>query len=282
MDATWWLCLCPVISHFFVIAFFASLFCGLDDVASRSPAAWKRMEFLTAILGTHPFVIARVFRRSIYFVSAFLCAMTIDITTPSPPEIGKFISKALGQHYRTHVTFCICAWIHVSARLIAEGNWFLVGTVSSLSMASVFEFMVVASSMDSLVLARLVMAQSTVVAVILLFQGYFLQAGVSFIPFLPAIYAMHNSLDKLYHYMPLASVSSFEVGTEKRSKTGGQNQNVANTTQMAIKVTNTVDVSATVAEKGLASVEDKCVVDLKYFEEGEGFCGSKSNAGCGD
>ncbi|XP_058190769.1 uncharacterized protein LOC131308001 isoform X2 [Rhododendron vialii] len=214
MDATWWLCLCPVISHFFVIAFFASLFCGLDDVASRSPAAWKRMEFLTAIL--------------------------------------------------------------------AEGNWFLVGTVSSLSMASVFEFMVVASSMDSLVLARLVMAQSTVVAVILLFQGYFLQAGVSFIPFLPAIYAMHNSLDKLYHYMPLASVSSFEVGTEKRSKTGGQNQNVANTTQMAIKVTNTVDVSATVAEKGLASVEDKCVVDLKYFEEGEGFCGSKSNAGCGD
>ncbi|KAI8533056.1 hypothetical protein RHMOL_Rhmol11G0266400 [Rhododendron molle] len=248
MDATWWLCLCQVISHFFVISFFASLFCGLDDVASRSPAAWKRMEFLTAIL---------------------------DITTPSPPEIGKFISKALGQQYRTHVAFCICAWIHVSARLIAEGNWFLVGTVSSLSMASVFEFMVVASSMVSLVLARWVMAQATVAAVILLFQGYFLQAGVSFIPFLPAIYAMHNSL---------APVSSFEGEEGMRSKTGGQNQNVANSTQMAIKVANTIEMSAIVgenqnvanttqmaikvadtvdvAEKRLDSVEDKGVVDI--------------------
>lgn len=175
----------------FVMMFFQLLLFGLDDLALCSPAAWKRMDFLTPVLGTHPFDIDQPIRWYVYSGFASLCAVITWIPVKfSPAQVEKFISKALRQQCRTDVAFCICVWIHASARLIAGGNWFFVGSLSCASIACVFASMAVASSRDCLVLARWVVAHSAAIAIFLAFQDYFLQAGVSIFPVLPAIYAM--------------------------------------------------------------------------------------------
>ncbi|XP_058221473.1 uncharacterized protein LOC131331503 [Rhododendron vialii] len=178
----------------FVLMFFQLLLFGLDDLALCSPAARKRMDFLTPVLGAHPFDTDQPIRWYIYSGFASLCAVIAWIPVKfSPARVEKFIAKALRQQCRTHVAFCICVWIHASNRLIAGGNWFFVGSLSCASIACVFAFMVVASSRDCLVLARWVVAHSTAVAVFLVFQGYFLQAVVSIFPVLPAVYAMFET-----------------------------------------------------------------------------------------
>lgn len=205
------------------------LLVGLVDLALQSPSAWERMEFLTPVLGNHPFDIYLETRWYICCGFALLCSLIPWIPVlfnRSQAEI--FISRALNQQYRTRAVFCICLWINVSARLIAGENWFFVSFLSSSSVASVSAFMLVESSRDSLVLAWWAMAQSIVVAVNLVFEGNFLQAGVSTFPILPAICAVRNSSRK-----------------EKRSKTSERNQSIDDTAQMV--------------------------------EEGEGFCGHKSN-----
>jgi len=85
-------------------------------------------------------------------------------------------------------------------------------------------------------------------------------------------------MDKLCHYLLLASGFSYEGRKEKRSKSGGQNQSIANTAQMVTKV-DTIDMSANTAQQDMFdSVEEKWVVYMQYIKEGEGYCSGKNNA----
>ncbi|KAF7142068.1 hypothetical protein RHSIM_Rhsim06G0209200 [Rhododendron simsii] len=113
----------------FVVMFFQLLLFGFDDLALCSSTARKRMDFLTPVLGTHPFDTDQPIRWCIYSGFASLCAVIAWIPCVSIACVLAFMVVASSRDCLVLARWVVAHATAVSVFLVFQG-YFLEAVIS--------------------------------------------------------------------------------------------------------------------------------------------------------